>query len=176
MIWWRWSTDIGFSLQWGPWNCRLKHGILPLNLNNNSLTAEINWSCHVTGTYTSSLVESRIPYMVRIVNLLAYHPPIWGWSFQTYLDPMRKYTQNTVQPVPTRHRRHACIKMQTALSRNTRTWPNVVSILVQRRWWGGGQNWNSIGSNPRVCWAPHRCLSTPTSPLHNIFASRSGYF
>ena len=32
-------------------------------------------------------------------------------------------TQSTVQPVPTRHRRHACIKMQTALSGNTRTWP-----------------------------------------------------
>ena len=27
-----------------------------------------------------------------------------------------------------------------------------------------GQYWNSIGSNPRVCWAPHRCLSTPTLP------------
>ena len=28
-----------------------------------------------------------------------------------------------------------------------------------------GQYWNSIGSNPRVCWAPHRCLSTPIPPL-----------
>ena len=27
-----------------------------------------------------------------------------------------------------------------------------------------GQYWNSIGSNARVCWAPHRCLSTPTPP------------
>ena len=43
-------------------------------------------------------------------------------------------TQSTVQPVPTRHRRHACIQMQTALSGNTRTWPNVVSMLAQRRW------------------------------------------
>ena len=34
---------------------------------------------------------------------------------------------------------------------------------------GGGQYWNSIESNSRVCWAPHRCLSTPTPPLHNIF-------
>ena len=41
---------------------------------------------------------------------------------------------------------------------------------------GGGQYGNSIGSNLRVCWAPHKCLSTPTSSLHNIFASRSGYF
>ena len=32
-----------------------------------------------------------------------------------------KVTQSTVQPVPTRHRRHACIQMQTALSGNTRT-------------------------------------------------------
>ena len=39
-----------------------------------------------------------------------------------------------------------------------------------------GQYWNSLGSNPRVCWAPHRCLSTPTPPHHNILASRSGYF
>ena len=39
-----------------------------------------------------------------------------------------------------------------------------------------GQYWNSIGSNTRVRWAPHRCLSTPTPPLHNIFASWSGYF
>ena len=43
-------------------------------------------------------------------------------------------TQSIVQPVPTRHRRHACIKMRTALPANTRTWPNVVSMLVQRRW------------------------------------------
>ena len=27
-----------------------------------------------------------------------------------------------------------------------------------------GQYWNSIGSNARVCWTPHRCLSTPTPP------------
>ena len=43
-------------------------------------------------------------------------------------------TQSIVQPVPTRHRRHACIKMRTALPANTRTWPNVVSMLVQHRW------------------------------------------
>ena len=42
-------------------------------------------------------------------------------------------TQSTVLPVPTRHRRHACIKMQTALPANTKTRPNVVSMLVQRR-------------------------------------------
>ena len=27
-----------------------------------------------------------------------------------------------------------------------------------------GKYWNSIGSIPRVCWAPHRCPSTPTPP------------
>ena len=27
-----------------------------------------------------------------------------------------------------------------------------------------GQYWNSIGSNTRVCWDPHRCLSTRTPP------------
>ena len=43
-------------------------------------------------------------------------------------------TQSTVLPVPTRHRRHACIKMRTALPANTKTRPNVVSMLVQRRW------------------------------------------
>ena len=32
-----------------------------------------------------------------------------------------------------------------------------------------GQYWNSIGSNPRVCWAPHRCLSTPTPTPTIIF-------
>ena len=89
------------------------------------------------------------------------------WSHPGHDEP----TQSTVQPVSTRHRRYSCIKMQTALSGNTRTWPNVVSILVQGRRWGGGG-----GANPRVCWAPHRCLSTPTPPLQNISASRSGYF
>ena len=43
-------------------------------------------------------------------------------------------TQSIVQPVPTRHRRHACIKMRTALPANTRTWPTVFSRLVQSRW------------------------------------------
>ena len=47
---------------------------------------------------------------------------------------LSKPTQSTVLPVPTRHRRHACIKMQTALPANTKTRPNVVSLLVQRRW------------------------------------------
>ena len=35
--------------------------------------------------------------------------------------PMVKATQSTVQPVPTRHRRLACIKMPTALPANTKT-------------------------------------------------------
>ena len=39
-----------------------------------------------------------------------------------------------------------------------------------------GQYWNNIRSKPRVCWAPHGCLSTPTLPLQNIFASGSQYF
>ena len=40
----------------------------------------------------------------------------------------------------------------------------------------GVQYWNNLGSNHGVCWAPHRCLFTPTPLLHDIFASRSGYF
>ena len=65
-----------------------------------------------------------------------------------------------LQPVPTRHRRHACIKMQTALSGNTRTWPSVVSILVQRRWWGAnietalGQILVFAGLHTGVCLHP----------------------
>ena len=43
-------------------------------------------------------------------------------------------TQSIVLPVPTRHRRHACIKMRTALPANTKTRSNVVLMLVQRRW------------------------------------------
>ena len=49
-------------------------------------------------------------------------------------------TQSTVLPVPTRHRRHACIKMRTALPANTKTRPSVVSMLVQRRW-----RWANVG-------------------------------
>ena len=45
----------------------------------------------------------------------------------------RKPTQSTVLPVPIRHRRYACIQMRTALPANTKTRPNVVSILKQHR-------------------------------------------
>ena len=84
-------------------------------------------------------------------------------------------TQSTVLPVPTRHRRHACIKMRTALPANTKTRPNVVSMLVQRRWrWANietalGQMLAFAGLHTGVCLHP---------PLrhHNILASRSGYF
>ena len=84
-------------------------------------------------------------------------------------------TQSTVLPVPTRHRRHACIKMRTALPANTKIRPNVVSMLVQRRWrWANietalGQMLAFAGLHTGVCLHP---------PLrhHNILASRSGYF
>ena len=84
-------------------------------------------------------------------------------------------TQSTVLPVPTRHRRHACIKMRTAIPANTQTRPNVVSMLVQRRWrWANietasGQMLAFAGLHTGVCLHP---------PLrhHNILASRSGYF
>ena len=33
-----------------------------------------------------------------------------------------------------------------------------------------GQYWNNIRSKPRVCWAPHRCLSTPNPPPSIIFS------
>ena len=83
--------------------------------------------------------------------------------------------QSPVQPVPTRHRLHACIKMRSALPANTKTWPNVVSMLVQRRWrWANsetalGQILAFAGLHTVVCLHP---------PLHhhNILASRSGYF
>ena len=84
------------------------------------------------------------------------------------------YTQSTVQPVPTKHRRHACIKMRTALPANTKTWPNVVSMLVQRRWqWANietalGQILAFAGLHTGVC-------LHPPVPHHNILASRSGY-
>ena len=84
-------------------------------------------------------------------------------------------TQSTVQPVPTRHRRHACIKTGTALPANTKTWPNVVSMLVQRRCrWANsetalGQILALAGLHTGAC--PHSPL-----PHHNILASRSGYF
>ena len=68
--------------------------------------------------------------------------PVWYCSISNTFTTL---TQSTVQPVPTRHRRHACIKMQTALSGNTRTWTNVVSILVKRRWWGGGNIETALG-------------------------------
>ena len=84
-------------------------------------------------------------------------------------------SQSSVPPVPTRHRRHACIKMRTALPANTKTWPNVVSMLVQRRWrWANietalGQILAFAGLHTGVCLHPSR-------PYHNILASRSGYF
>ena len=84
-------------------------------------------------------------------------------------------TQSTVLPVPTRHRRHACIKMLTVLLANTKTRPNVVSMLFQRRWrWANietalGQMLAFAGLHTGVCLHP---------PLrhHNILASRLGYF
>ena len=68
-------------------------------------------------------------------------------------------TQSTVQPVPTKHRLHVCIKMRTALLANTKTWPNVVSMLVQRPWrlanseTALGQILAFAGLHTRVCLA-----------------------
>ena len=58
-------------------------------------------------------------------------------------------TQSTVQPVPTRHRRHACIIMRTAFPANTKTWPNVVSMLA-----------SAVGGGPIVKqhWVKSTCL------------------
>ena len=69
-------------------------------------------------------------------------------------------TQSTVQPVPTRHRRYVCIKMRTALPANTKTLPNVVSMLVQHRWrWANtetalGQILAFAGLHTGVCLHP----------------------
>ena len=39
-----------------------------------------------------------------------------------------------------------------------------------------GKYWNSIGSNPRVCWAPHRCLYTNPSPAIIFSPADQGTF
>ena len=84
-----------------------------------------------------------------------------------------KYTEHCAACA--RHRLHACIKMRTALPANTRPWPNVVSLLVQRRWrWANsetalGQILAFAGLHTGVC-------LHPPLPHHNILASRSGYF
>ena len=55
-----------------------------------------------------------------------------------------------------------------------RTWPDVVSMLVQRRWrWA---NVETTLSNPCVCWAPHRRLSTPTPPPPKYLPANHGTF
>ena len=95
--------------------------------------------------------------------------------FENFVRFTRGPTQSTVMPVPTRHRRHACIKMRTALPANTKTRPNVVSMLVQRRWrWANietalGQMLAFAGLHSGVCLHPRL-------RRHNILASRSGYF
>ena len=64
--------------------------------------------------------------------------------------------------------------MRTALPANTKTWPNVVSMLVQRRWrWVNietalGQILTFAGLHTGVC-------LHPPLPHHNILASRSRY-
>ena len=58
---------------------------------------------------------------------IEYYPTYLNSAYPNYV----KTTQSTVLPVPTRHRRHACIKMRTALPANTKTRPNVVSMLKQ---------------------------------------------
>ena len=54
-------------------------------------------------------------------------------------------TQSTVQPVPTRHRRHACIEMRTALSGNTGLDPMLFQYWSRAVGGGGGailkQHW-----------------------------------
>ena len=96
---------------------------------------QITW-CPIAMSPVDTRVTARLDLIWKhVLNIQNGDSPCWNSS------PL---TQSTVQSVPTRHRRHACIKMQTALSGNTRTWPNVVSILVQGRWWGGGvlkQHW-----------------------------------
>ena len=73
---------------------------------------------------------------------------------------IRPITQSTVQPVPTRHRRYACIIKRTALPANMKTWPDVVSMLVQRRWrWANsetalGQILAFAGPHTGVCLHP----------------------
>ena len=85
---------------------------------------------------TRYIVQSRRETLKFVPHNFCIHQ-LYQWYYQYIINTTRRdvaSTQSTVQPVPTRHRRHACIQMQTALSGNTRTWPNVVSMLAQRRW------------------------------------------
>ena len=65
--------------------------------------------------------------------------------------------------------------MPTALPANTKTWPNVVSMLVQRRWrWANidttlDQILEFAGLHTGIC-------LHPPLPHHNNLASLSGYF
>ena len=70
-------------------------------------------------------------YLGRITRLLKGH--LHYYTYINYVLLLYIYTEHCAA-CPTRHRRHACIKMRTALPANTRTWPTVVSMLVQRRW------------------------------------------
>ena len=84
-------------------------------------------------------------------------------------------------PVPTRHRRHACIKMRTALPANTKTRPNVVSMLVQRRWWWAnietalGQMLAFAGSSTQVSVYTHPSATIIFSPAdQGTFSKTAG--
>ena len=102
---------------------------------------------------------------------------IWSiWQSWNKIDEIIwKSTQNTVQPVPTRHRRYACIIMRTALPANMKTWPDVVSMLVQRRWrWANSET--SLGRILAYDGLHTGVCQHPPLPHHNILASRSGYF
>ena len=90
------------------------------------------------------------------------------------LNP-KSSTQITVQPVPTRNRRYACIIMRTALPANMKTWPDVVSMLVQRRWrWANSET--ALGRILAFAGLHTGVCLHPPLPHHNILASRSGYF
>ena len=65
--------------------------------------------------------------------------------------------------------------MRTAITANTKTRPNVVSMLVQRRWrWADIET--ALGQILAIAGLhTGACLHSPL-PHHNILASRSGYF
>ena len=46
---------------------RLKYDILPDYFNNNWMIAVNGWSRYVTGSATITLIQGRIPYLVRKV-------------------------------------------------------------------------------------------------------------
>ena len=109
----RFSIFFEIALTWS--RCAASHLVSSSSVMFSSVFSDIILSFWGLSAWSRCVLEKK-----------AYWP--WYHSARS-----ASITQSTVQPVPTRHRWHACIQMQTALSGNTRTWLIVVSMLAQRR-------------------------------------------